>query len=227
MSVAGNVLRNSASIAKGELLHFFGLFWRALWKTTAILGGLLLLYLLIGWIFDGGKYGHESPVVMVVLMIVYSLMIGVQTGLVVAAVRVTWAMAGPFILVPLILIPLAVVGAFWLFWGPLGSAAESVLSALVASGADHDWLVGKIGPAARIGPPILIIALPLFAMDMVGVLIDGGVIWSLFLFLLLASGVFLFGFLPSALVSMVAVVGAYLRRFARRHREKLANLTSA
>lgn len=228
MSVAKNVLRNSGSIVKAEVLHFLGLFWRTLWKTTAILGGLLFLKIFVGWLFDGRPL--ESPAdafVFLFLMGVYAFVLAVQVGLLAAGFRVCWNMAGAFILVPVVLIPVSVAGSFWLFGGLLGDSAAKVLTALVESGAEHEWLIGKIGPAARIGPPVLILILPLLAVDLVALLFDVGVIWSLFVFLLLVAVAFLIGFVPSALASLTVVIAAYAKRFAARHKERLANITAS
>ena len=217
-SEAKNFAKKSASILKSELLYFLDLFWRAFWKTTVIVSGLMFAHFLIDWIVGGESVSFGNAVIIFFVMLAYDLIVGAHFGLIAGGLRVAWAMAGPFIAVPVILIPLSVALSFWLFGEILTDSAARLLASLAESGSEHDWLVAKLGPVARAGPVALVFALPLLAVDLVAVLLDVAVLFSLLFFLLLVSLAFLAGFIPSALISFAVLIAAYVVRFKRRHR---------
>lgn len=147
----------------------------------------------------------------------YALVVGVPVATVVAAFRAAWTLAGPWVGVPLVGIPLALVCSFWLMSGPLGSAGTGVLDACVAAGRGHHWLVEDMGRVAHVGPIALVVLLPLLVIDLGAIALSSAVLGALAWLLTVFALAFLLGVIPSGMVSFVAVSVGYLRRLRRRH----------
>jgi hypothetical protein len=99
-----------------------------------------------------------------------------------------------------------------------------VAEACVLVGSERHWLLEGMGSVGHAGPVALVILLPVLLIDLGAIVFSGPVLgalaWLLFLFALAA----LMGLIPSGLFSFLAVTLGYVRRFHRRHGDKLARL---
>lgn len=160
--------------------------------------------------------GAMDAVVLVIVALGYGAYIGAIVGLVAGMGWLAWKTVGPWMLVPLLLTPLTVGLAFLGMWGLLEAQTSDVGAALYSAGAEHDWMVLALGPAARIGPPILIIALPLLVADLGLVVLSPSVLWELFVLAFDLCFVLAVGVLPALLCSAVVLPIAYVRRYRKR-----------
>jgi len=192
---------------------------KAFLTTTALVVVFTLLSMFRGE-FD--ITGAMDVVVLLIVAVAYGAYVGAFVGLVFGSLWLAWKTVGPWMFVPLLLTPLTVALAFWGMWGLLENQTIDVGAALLVAGAEHDWMLASLGPAARIGPPILIIALPILVVDLGLVVLTPGVLWELFvlafdLCLVLAVGVF-----PALLCSAVVLPIAYVRRYRMRTKSPTA-----
>lgn len=204
---------------KTELRHLARSFGRAFGWTLIVGVGLLALF-----------FGHAvltappsaagtslSPVLALPIALGYSLFVAFFPALVVGLIALAWAAAGAAVLVPLVLIPLCIALAGWLSADLLADQTRTALAALVAAAGDHDWMVLGIGPAARIGPLVLIIALPLLVADLGLVVLDPGFLFELAVLAVELALIVALALIPALLVSGVALSIGWWRGFRRRH----------
>lgn len=210
-----STIRRALTAIRAELSLLAKAFFRTLGATMLLAAIAVMALATKGSIADGKTAGDIAWLIPVALG--YGAFVGFWPGIVAGSARVSWLMAGAWILVPLVLVPFAVGSCFWLFSGFLGSLGHDLWDALKAAGAEHEWLVAELGPAARAGPIALVFAAPLLVLDLGALALDPGVLLALLLLFLGTSAVFLLGFLPSAFVSSFALLAAYARRLRRRH----------
>lgn len=186
---------------------------RAFLITTALVVVFALVSMLRG---ELEVTGAADVVVMLLVALGYGAYVGAIVGLVAGSGWLAWKTVGPWMFVPLVLTPLSVGLALWGLWGLLEAQTLDVGSALRSAGAEHDWMVASLGPAARIGPPILIIALPLLVADLGLVVLTPNVLWELFVLAFDLCFVLGLGLLPALLCSAVVLPIAYVRRYRKR-----------
>lgn len=195
---------------KSTLKTFFFTFLVA----AGLMGLALFVMVLLGRPDDTSAAGQFGPAGMA-FMLLFCLVYAAIPALVVASLRVLWRLCGWTFLVPVILLPLCVGLAFWLFSGVLAGLGEDTLDALGKALSDMPAM-----PAARIGGPIGIILLPFFLIMMLPALLDLSFLGNLLLLIGALSGVFLLGALPPALLSGLMMGVAIARRAHCRFREQ-------
>lgn len=183
-------------------LHTAGLF--LLWVIASMLQGELQ------------TDGVVDLVVMLIVGTVYALYLGGIAGIFAGLSWVGWKTVGPWLFVPILLTPLTLWLSVRGLSGFLEAQADDLGAALVAAGAAHDWMVASLGAAARIGPPILIIALPLLLADFGIIVLQPAVLWELLVLAADVALVLCLGLIPAAMVSAVVLPLAYVSRYRRR-----------
>ena len=131
--------------------------------------------------------------------------------------RLLWFMVGGWIALPFVAVPLCAWLAVWLLSDFLHSQLADVGNAMLEAGADHEWVTGSIGPAARIGPVILVVVLPLLVIDLGAIMLDPRVLWQIAIMALDVALVITLGAIVPLLASSVVLVAVYVGRFRRRH----------
>ncbi|MDQ3037865.1 MAG: hypothetical protein M3Y87_36055 [Myxococcota bacterium] len=224
---AGRAARTTLAVVVGELRFVLGTFGRAFLRA----GGVVTL-LTLGWFSvsylssltsddDVARASLVTHVFVVGFLVGYSLFLGAQGGLVLALPWTAWRLAGPWVLVPVLTIPVCVVLALVICWPLTDAAGRALWDAILVAGAEHDWLVAELGPIARAGPIALLFALPLLVIDLGALMLDPWVLWQLLLLILALALALLLGLVPSGVVSLVAVTFGYVRRFVGRHGETI------
>lgn len=205
------------AVVRRELSFVFGTFRRASVRAGAVVALLTFVAyaavyvrsLVQGELADLSLFAHVG---LVVVVVGHALVTGAMGGLLLAAPWTAWKLAGAWILVPLVAVPLNLVLAI-VVCSPLTSAAgDAVVAALVAAGRAHDWQVAALGPAARAGPVILVFALPLLVIDLGAIVLDPSVLLQLGLLVLAWAFTLLLGVVPGGLFSLAAVTIGYVRR---------------
>jgi hypothetical protein len=207
-------LKKATGVVGREAKHLARTFGRTFLRVGGVCAALSWVSLVVGALNE--PQSDLSVPVLVLVAFVYSLFVGAQAGLVIAFVRVVWLMVGAAIVLPLVVVPLALYLSFWAFSGVLLEDARELVGAMGSAADKHEWLVAAVGPAARVGPAILVIALPLLAADLVVILVQPAVLWTLIKLVLGVGVAFLVGAVPSALFSIVALVGVWVRRMKKR-----------
>jgi len=217
--------RTSLAVVLAELRFVVGTFAKALlraWAGAACLIFLVFAVSYVGSIASGRDTADTSLLIHLAVALIavgYSLFVGAQVGLALALPWTAWKLAGPWILVPLVTVPVSVVLGLWICSPLTGAAGEGVVDAIVRVSGDREWLVESLGPAARIGPLVLVLAIPLLLIDLGAVMLAPTVLLHFFLLILALTFALLLGLVPSGLVSLVAIATGYVRRFMRRHAE--------
>lgn len=221
-----NVAKNSWAVFKEELRFVLASFFRPFGKTLLVVGGVLFAFLIYACA-DGMATEQTDPLMWVVLpffALFYALTVALPVATVAGALRAAWTLSGPWVLVPVFFIPLALVISFWLMSSPLEHAGLGVAEACVQVGSERHWLLEGMGNVGHAGPVALVILLPVLLIDLGAILFSGPVLaelaWLLFMFVIAV----LLGLVPSGIASFLAVTVGYARRFRRRHGEKLARL---
>jgi hypothetical protein len=225
-----NVAKNSFAVFKEELRFVLGAFFRPFGRAFLVVGGLAFAFIVFAAIT--GMTGEDGAngatwILLPVFAIFYSVSVAAPVAAVFGSLRAAWTLAGPWVLVPVVTIPLALVLSFWLMSGPLANAGVGVAEACVQVGSERHWLLEGMGKVGHAGPVALIILLPVLLIDLGAILFSGPVLgalaWLVFMFVVAA----LLGLIPSGLVSFFSVTLGYIRRFRRRHGDKLARLHQA
>lgn len=220
--------RTTLAVALGELRFVVGTFAQAFVRAGGVV--TLLTLALLAWTYvsslvAGDELAREPLAIHVVVWVVlfgYALFVGAQGGLVLALPWTAWKLAGPWIVVPLVVLPISVIVSMVLCAPLTALAGEALWGAIVEAGRDHDWLVAELGPAARAGPIALVFAIPLLLVDLGAILLEPSVLLHLVLAVLALALSILLGLVPSGIVSLLAVAIGYARRFWQRHGETIA-----
>jgi hypothetical protein len=208
------------AVFKAELRFVLAAFFRPFFKTlgvVAVLVFLFIVYAAVSGLADDPATDTSVYVVLPFFALFYALVVGAPVAAIVAAFRAAWTLAGPWVFVPIVSIPLALLCSFWLMSGPLASAATGVLDACVAAGRGHHWLVEDMGRIAHVGPIALVVLLPLLVIDLGAIAFSSAVLGALAWLLAMFSLAFLLGLVPSGCASFIAVSVGYVRRFRCRH----------
>jgi hypothetical protein len=147
----------------------------------------------------------------------YAVFLGGCAGLAFGVLRLLWFMVGGWIALPFVTVPLFAWLAVWLLSDFLYAQLADVGNAMLEAGADHEWVTGSIGPAARIGPVILVVALPLLVIDLGAIILDPRVLWQIAIMALDVGLVITLGAIVPLVASSIVLVAVYVRRFRRRH----------
>ena len=139
---------------------------------------------------------------------------------VIGGTRLTFKLVGAWALVPVTLIPLAIILALWLASDMLGALGHDVLDAAMEVGSDREWLVAAVGKAAHAGPVILVIVIPLLLVDLGAIALDPAVLVPLFILALAFVLVIAVAAIPTALFSALVLLRAYLVRLRDRVRAR-------
>jgi hypothetical protein len=224
--------RTTLAVVLAEVRFVLGTFARAFLRAGAVVSLLVLGLFVLGYgaSIASGEAAESSfleHVAVVLLAAGYALFVGAQGGLVVALPWTAWRLAGPWIVVPLVVIPLFVVVALLLCWPLISAAGAGTVDAIALAGGEHHWLVGDLGVAGRAGPLVLVLALPLLLIDLGAVMLAPSVLLHLLLLILALALALLLGLVPSGALSIVAITVGYVRRFVRRHAGVIAGETEA
>jgi hypothetical protein len=166
----------------------------------------------------------EGPLAMkLVACVVVTLMYAVPIALVAGAMRGIWRMVGGWLFLPLTLVPLAVLLAFWIGSGWLFDQGIRVLEELLLAGKEqgfeHTKSMASVAQVAHAGAPGAVIAvvmiLPFFAADLF--LVDLDFLWSLLRFFFSALAVAALGAIPSLLASGTVLAVVFVRRLKQRY----------
>ncbi|MCR9164601.1 MAG: hypothetical protein ACE37F_13825 [Nannocystaceae bacterium] len=152
-----------------------------------------------------------------VVALVGGAYIGVFVAPAVGLTVLVWRLVGGWIIVPLVLIPVGVGLALWGMSGVIEGRGDALWAAVEAAASEQEWKVLALGPAARAGPLILFIALPLLVLDLGTLLLTPSVVLQLLALVgtvLLAAVV---GAIVPTLVSTVVLSFSFVRRFKARH----------
>lgn len=201
---------------EGRLLWtaFFGAAKRGfLWVGGACLA--LMLYALVTGDIETSSAGEW--LIVAVLAVAYAVFLGGCAGLAIGTLRLLWFMVGGWIALPVVTVPLCAWLTVWLFYDFLISQLADVGNAMIEAGADHVWVTGSIGPAARIGPVILVVALPLLVIDLGIIMLDPRVLWQVAIMAFDVALVITLGAIVPLVASSIVLVAVYVRRFRRRH----------
>jgi hypothetical protein len=211
--------RSWSELARAEASFLWRTFYGPAKRTFWIVGGLMLAWVLVVIVSgDAGEFDGAADVIAWVLVAIgYSAYVGVCFGIAVGIVVVVWRTVGAWSFVPIVLVPACIALSLWAFSGLLQGQAVAFLDALRTAADEHEWAVAALGPAARVGPVILVIAAPLLLADVIALLIDPGVLWAFALLALEVFAALAVGALPALAVSFVLLLVAYVRRFRARH----------
>lgn len=208
------------AVFKTELRFVLGAFFRPFGKALGVIGAVVfafIVYAAASGLMDDPATDPSVYVVLPFFALFYALVVGAPIAAVIAALRASWTLSGPWVLVPLLGIPLALVVSFWLMSGPLTDAATGVAEACIEAGRARHWLIADMGRVGHAGAIALVILLPLLIIDLGAIAFSGDVLGALAWLLAVFSFAFLLGLIPSGFVSFIAVTAGYVRRFRRRH----------
>ncbi len=184
-----------------------------LWVGGACLA--LMLYALVTG--DIETSSATEWLIVALLALAYAMFLGGCAGLALGALRMLWFMVGGWVALPVVAVPLCAWLTVWLFYEFLIAQLADVGNAMIEAGADHVWVTGAIGPAARIGPVILVIALPLLVIDLGIIMLDPRVLWQIAIMAFDVALVITLGAIVPLLASSIVLLAVYVRRFRRRH----------
>lgn len=225
---AARAAKTTFAVVLGELRFVVGTFGRAFVRAGAVVTLLTFAVFTASYLVDvargddlarGSIFAH---VVLAVIIVGYSLLTGAQGGLVFAIPWTAWKLAGAWIVVPLVVIPISVVLGFVICSPLTGVAGSALVDAIIEAGGAHHWLIGDLGPVARAGPIALVFAIPLLVIDLGAVMLAPQVLLHLAVLILALAFALLLGLVPSGLISLFAITIGYTRRFMRRHGETVA-----
>jgi hypothetical protein len=219
--------RRLFSFALSELKGLLLAFWRPFWKVSLAL--TLLLFGLLAYLIVTGQSRPDDPPLAVKLVLALGLSVtyAAPVGAWAGGLGVAWRLCGWGILVPVLLIPLAVLLSTWLLSGWMATEGREALDALSAAADARGFPETKkaaesIGKAAHGGAELLavvaILLVPFVAYDSVAILLDGTFLVQFAQFVgAVLLGVCL-GLIPSALFSLVVTSVVAVRRLRRRYR---------
>lgn len=198
---------------RAELRFMARAFFPAFLGTIVLFGVLYAIIIAVG----ETEPGAPSKAVLVPVAFGYGAFVGFWPALVVGGARLCWALVGGWTLVPLTLIPLALVLALWLAAGTFAGLVDGLGQAVITAGSEHEWNAISAGRGlAHAGPIGLVIVLPLLLVDLGAIALDPGVLWAMFELLLVFALVVAAAVLPAAVVSAVVLAGAYAGRLRAR-----------
>jgi len=166
--------------------------------------------------FGEAEPDAPSKAILVPFAFGYGAFVGLWPGLIVGGVRLSWRLVGAWTLLPMVLVPTAIALALWLSSGLLESLAANIWTAAQEASSERDWLAEGFTGAAHAGPIILVILVPLLLVDLGAIALDPGVLWAMFVLLATFSLVVALAVIPSAFVSALVLLRAYIVRLRAR-----------
>ncbi len=154
-----------------------------------------------------------------VVAVVGGLYVGVFVAPAVGLTALVWRLVGAWIIVPLVVIPAGIGLALWGMSGVIEGRGDALWEALKLAASEQEWKVLAVGPAARAGPVILVIALPLLVIDLGILLLTPSVLLQLLALVLTVVLIIAAGAIPPTLLSTVLLSFSFVRRFKHRHAE--------
>lgn len=201
---------------KLECKENFLVFWKIMWKSWLVITVLLFILGMVTVGRDGGGASLLNPLLWVVLL-GYCLVTSFFLSLVVGFLRLAWHIAGWWIILIILLWPLMFKLVFWMLQGTLASEIANIKAILYAKAIATDWL--DIGPAARIGPLILVILLPLLAVKALGILFSPSVLASIAIYLLTVFAGLILSLFPSIILTFIIFTIRIGGRIKKRYQE--------
>ena len=147
----------------------------------------------------------------------YAVFVGGVVGIGGGLAAMSWYAVGGWTVLPFVVVPLTLWGAIAVCDEWLHRQLTSLLDTAVEVAEAHEYKVLALGHAARIGPVILVIALPLLLLDLGAVVLHPKVLWEVFVLGLDVTVVLALGIIPGLLVSGVVLGVVWIRRFRRRY----------
>gem|GEM_PF-5231238 len=171
------------------------------------------------WASYAFMYGAEveSYVVVIIVLTLYSAYLSFFGALFGSVIWTSWKLTGPWTFIGLGAIPLTIALAFYLGSDAVLWQYDHLKDAVIQSGQEHEWRILDLGAGARAGPIALIFGAPLLLLDLMSVAFDLGVFLQVLGLMAMIAVIFLMGFLPSAVFSLVVMTVAYVRKFSQRH----------
>lgn len=198
-----------------ELKESWLVFWKAFWKSTAVITVLLFIVSLLYFVRESGTMELKNPIFLIVLF-GYCIATSGLVGLILGFFRLAWHIAGWWIIPIILFIPISYKLVFWLLQGTLRNEIETIKTILITRAASTDWLDFDIGPAARIGPVLLVIILPLLAGKALGVLFHPSVLYRVIVYILTVLFGLFITFLPSLGLTLIVFTLNIGRRIKNR-----------
>lgn len=181
--------------------------------ATALLFGVV--YALVVALAEA-EPGAPSKALVVPVAFGYGLFVGLVPGAVIGGLRVSWVLVGAWTLLPLVLVPGALVVALWAASDVVAELARGVGEAAMRVGAEREWVSASIGKAAHAGPIVVLVLAPLLLVDLGAIALDPAVLWAVFVLVAALGGVCALAVVPAGLVSMVVLLPVYVGRLRRR-----------
>lgn len=214
---------------RDELTGAFATFGRVALGATLALGLFFsVVFLVMQLRSDMPRSDDASLPVLLLVAVVAGFAYGAPLGLACGVIALMRRLFGAWFLLPLVITPLAVLGAFWLAAGPLGESAGELLDALVVSarhhGLEHTRSALEGGRVAHAGGPVALLvlafALPFLLADALVILFDAAVLVELGGFVLGITATFVAGVLASGVLTLPPLVFAFVRRLRARYRAR-------
>jgi hypothetical protein len=203
------------SVARAEVRFLWDATRRGFRAGFLVVGILAFLFITKEVLTADAFEGQRGAFML--LGIGYALYVGVFAGLIAGAVSLLWRAVGWWIVVPFILVPATLWLSIAIFDQFLVAQLHDLLAAAEAAALEHDWNVLAAGKAARAGPVMLVILLPLLLVDLGAIALSPAVLWEIGVLVFDVALVLALGTIPGALVSALVLAIAYVRRFRRRH----------
>ncbi len=204
---------------------------RASGRAWLVVTSLLAIAYIVGTLGGGGAGSSVSAPGRVVLAVMLAAYYGTCAGLFAGLVAGLWRLFGRWALVPIVLVPAAVLGVLALAARPLFGEARDVVDAiLVAAKAHHftmtDRAMGILAGGRGGGGPLLgvllTLALPFLLLDLISLLLEPAVLWQFAQFVALTA---LFAAVAAALALVVTagpLLYGLITRLRRRYQAFLA-----
>ena len=202
------------TMIKNEFSFLFSSWWLSTWRC-AVFGFIFSTFVSFGYLFT--SFPSDS----FLLISLFILLLGTYNGLIFGLLGgLTWSsykIAGPWMFVSLLLISTAILVSFTAMSSILTEQLEVLASAIQQASKQHEWLLLKLDRLTRVGPIILIIAIPLLLLDLSFIVFDLAVFWHVIVLMLYFIGILLTGFIPSTILSTVLALLTYAKRFKPRY----------
>lgn len=214
------------SFLRAEAAGMARVFLRAGGFTAMAASALLFLWFLYALYVAGSGTGPSPGALPAVVAFGLALFYGGCAGVAVGLFAALWRLFGGWLLLPLFVTPLLVLGAFWLASGWLSGEARDILDAILAAARSHgtrytEASLGGLRVAHAGGGPLMLIllaiALPFILADALAILFHPTVLWQFAQFVLATGFVGSVASALAALLCLPPLLVSLVRRARRRY----------